>query len=153
MTTPHSNLPPLKVLAADSLAEGTTLQRVFGDRLTLIFAYTMHDAMAALDQDLDAIICNIHFDKYRMSDLLRMAKAHSMTRGVPFICFRELDSDLGASVTNGLVTATKSLGAAAFLDMYTLKRVNGAAGADIHLRDLVMELARSGRAKRRRCDA
>lgn len=144
MTTLYSDAS-LRVLAADIFADDTTLQRVLGTHLTLITATTVNEAVAAIDRGVDVIVCNIHFDICRMFDLLRRVKADPKTRSIPFVCFRDLEADLGASVTKGLTDTSKALGAATFLDMYTLQRAKGRVGVDIELRDVVVKLARNGR--------
>ncbi|MEG3190943.1 hypothetical protein [Lysobacter sp. D1-1-M9] len=133
------------MLAADTVPGVTTLQNVLGAHVELVLAHTISEATALLTPELDAIVCGIHFDESRMFDLLRLAKAHPAIRRIPFVCYRDLDTDLGATVVEGLDIATKALGAAAFVDTYSLKRMNGVANADADFRDRVMVYARQAR--------
>lgn len=146
MTERPSETASLRVLVADTPLSITDLRGAQDVSLALIVVNTMEEAAAALDQDLDAIVCNIHFNGSRMFELLRLARTHPMTRSVPFVCFRDLDTDLGPSVTENLTSATRTLGATAFIDFHALKHMNGIADMNTYLRDLVVELAGSGQA-------
>jgi hypothetical protein len=127
-----------RILVADTSAGAKAIQNVFGREFELIHARSIEQALPALRNRLSAIVCGLHFDGSRMFDLLRAAKG-GFSRDVPFICYRDLESDLGASVIEGLEIATAVMGATAFVDTYTLKHRYGITHADNVLRSYVIE--------------
>lgn len=133
------------MLAADSAKAEPALRTLFAADFTLHIANTVPKALAILDESFDVILCGVHFDDSRMFDMLRIAKADPRTRAVPFVCYRNLDTDLGPTVVEGLEISTKALGAAMFVDFCTLKRRLGVPSADAHFRDLVLAVAQGTR--------
>jgi hypothetical protein len=57
---------------------------------------------------------------------------------VPFLGYRDLDSDIGAAVLEGLDIAWKALGGAAFIDLHTLRIRKGVIDADSELRSIAV---------------
>lgn len=124
------------MLAADTPTGLETLRVVF-ESMELCYAQSIEEAIELLRTDIDIIVCGIHFAESRMFDLLRLAKANSATRAIPFVCYRDLDSELGSAVLESLEIAAKALGAATFVDMHTLKRQYGVTNADDRFRQIV----------------
>lgn len=127
-----------RILVADTPAGAKMIQNVLGADFELIHARSIEQALPALRTRLSAIVCGLHFDGSRMFDLLRAAKG-GFSRDVPFICYRDLESDLGPPVIEGMEIATAVMGATVFIDTYTLKRRYGIPRADDVLRSYVLE--------------
>lgn len=127
-----------RVLAADTPKGVATLQTILGTELEILEAHTLEEAALRMSDGVAVIICGIHFAESRMYDLLRLAQANPLTRSIPFICFRDMDSDLNPPILEGLEIACKALGATAFVDLFRWKQIQGIANADIHFRAFVL---------------
>lgn len=134
---PKPNLPK-RILAADDQAGFAMLQATLDGAYDWIYARTLHEAVEQLREGLDMIVCGVHFDESRMFDFLRISKAAPATKSVPFLCYRDLDSDLGPAVLEAMEIAVKALGAVAFVDMFALKEKHGTADADARFRELLL---------------
>jgi hypothetical protein len=73
-----------------------------------------------------------------MFDLLRIAKADPELRGIPFLCFRDIDSQLAPLMIEALRIACTALGTGAFIDLFQLKSDLGMSEATAHFRALLM---------------
>lgn len=127
------------LLVADVATGQATLRNVMGDRTGLVGAATLEEAREALGRGVDMVVCGIHFDDSRMFDLLRYARADPRFRPVPFICFRDLESELAPALFESLDIACTALGAAAFVDLFTLKKRHGIADADAAFRRILLD--------------
>lgn len=126
-----------RLLGADTISGIATLQNVFGDTFEIVGEHSLDGALRRLGEKWEVVICGLHFDESRMFDLLRFAKATPATRDTPFICYRDLNTDLGRSILEGMQIAAKAHGAAAFVDMFTLRRESGTDRADERFREIV----------------
>jgi hypothetical protein len=70
------------------------LQQILGNTGKLLERAPLPSAILLLKRGADLIIGGIHFDDSRMFDLLRIAKADPELRGIPFLCFRDIDANL-----------------------------------------------------------
>lgn len=127
-----------RVLAADTPEGVNTLRNVLGHTLEIVEAGCFEGALKQSSSGIDLIICGIHFDESRMYDLLRLVKANPVTRAIPFICFRDMDSALSPPVLESLQIACNALGAVAFIDLFQLKTIHGLQNADARFRDIVL---------------
>ena len=126
-----------QILVADVAGGVETLRHVVGPAAEIVGAATLDEALAALRDGVDLVICGIHFDQSRMFDLLRLAKADRATRDTPFVCFRHLDSELPQQVFESLQIACVALGAIGFVDLFELRSRYGVHEADTRLRATV----------------
>lgn len=114
-----------------------TLRNVLGERATFIHADTI-DAALKSSKSANMIVCVIHFDDSRMFDLLRLVKADSQSRSIPFLCYRDLGNELPATLFESLEIACKALGAAGFVDVHRLKQEFGVHRADQEFARLIL---------------
>jgi hypothetical protein len=130
-----------RILVADTASGAKTIQDIFGRDFELVHARSIEQALPVLRHRLAAIVCGLHFDGSRMFDLLRAIRNQPFARDVPVVCYRDLESDLGAAAIEGLEIATAVMGAIAFVDTYTLKQRYGIPHADDVLRSYVINRA------------
>lgn len=129
------------VLVADLHSGAQTIRNILSgrDNISVINTHTFAEAAAALDKNkINLIVCGLHFEQSRMFDFLRIVQADPKTRSIPFICFRDLNSDLSLPVLEGLNIASKALGAIDFIDLYHLKSLNGVENADQYFREILL---------------
>ncbi|HEY9773519.1 MAG TPA: helix-turn-helix domain-containing protein [Planktothrix sp.] len=110
-------LQPAHILIADVPKGQSRLKRVLhGYELAL--TRDLVEAKVLLDRsDSDLIIGGVHFSEGRIFDLLRMVKADADTKGIPFICFRELPVGmLPVFIHESIEVCARALGAAAVLE-------------------------------------
>lgn len=119
-----------RIVVADVRESISTLAHILGESVQLLPATSLDRALKRLDEGADLVLCGVHFDQSRMFDLLRMAKASPRSRAVPFVCYRDMRSELPAPFLEGLDIACKALGAAEFLDLYEMRKRHGIGRAD-----------------------
>jgi hypothetical protein len=141
VNAPSPGGPRGRILVADTATGAKMIQNVFGRDFELVHARSIEQALPVLRHRLAAIVCGLHFDGSRMFDLLRAIRSQPIARDVPVVCYRDLESDLGAAAIEGLEIATAVMGAIAFVDTYTLKRRYGIPHADEVLRSYVINRA------------
>jgi CheY-like chemotaxis protein len=107
----------------------------------LIMSDSVEHALSQLEQGIDLIACDTHFDDCRMFDLLRLSKANPATRSVPFLCLRVVEGALDQTLYQSVDIASNALGAAAFIDLFDLKQKCGEAQAHQRLNRLMAQLA------------
>jgi hypothetical protein len=119
-----------RILVAD-LPEGqATIENIVGRNAILIPVGTLGAALQEAEGSVDMILCGIHFDESRMFDLLRFCEAQDQFRSRPFLCYRDLESELESTLLESLDISCRALGATGFIDLYTLKRRYGIDQAD-----------------------
>jgi hypothetical protein len=138
MNSTHAEGPRGRILVADTAVGAQMAQNIFRDEFDLVHARSLEQAVAALDRRLVAVLCGLHFDGSRMFDLLRAISSRPFRLNIPVICYRDLESDLGAAVIEGLEIATAAMGALAFVDSYTLKQRYGIPHGDEVIRSYVL---------------
>jgi len=124
-------------MVADVSAGQESMATILRDRVRLVHVAGMDGALAALGEGVGLVLCGVHFDESRMFDLLRLAKADKRFRSIPFICYRDLQSELAPPLLESLRIACTALGAEAFIDLYALKQRVGIHAADDEFRRLV----------------
>src|ERR1041385_2980828 len=105
----------MRILAALPPEGIAVLQRVLADDVVLLPAITMERALQLANQNVDMILCGVHFDDSRMFDLLREIKADSKLRQLPFICMRLIGSNLAPALIQSLEISCQALGADKFI--------------------------------------
>lgn len=128
------------ILVADSQDGVNTIQNILGKERSIISSNSIDEAVALLKKNVCMVICGVHFDECRMFDFLRIAKANSATRNIPFLCFRGLDLSIGLTIFESLHIACKALGAEDFVDLYQLKTQFGSAQADEKLKKIISDI-------------
>jgi hypothetical protein len=100
--------------------------------------YSVDEALQRLDDHPDLVICSLRFDESRMLELTA-AVAH---RGdVPFVCCRVVDTDLPPHSLDAAITASRNLGALAFVDFARMRRESGTDAALVRFRDALLATA------------
>ncbi|PMB48677.1 hypothetical protein CEN41_00630 [Fischerella thermalis CCMEE 5330] len=132
-----------RILVADVRDGVKTLESVIGTSAKIIGTNTLNEAISLLKNDVDLIVCGIHFDESRMFDLLRIAKADPSLRDIPFLCFRDMNSALTLSILEGMQIACKAMGAVEFVDLFNLKSQFGIQQADEQFQQILMNLLTS----------
>lgn len=102
---------PKKLLAATVPASLQYLQDLYGEHFSLVCVTRLDDALSMLDQGVDAVLCNVHFDEGALFDLLRIAKAHKTARSVPFFVIDASPTMTSPAITQSISIASKALGA------------------------------------------
>ncbi len=110
-----------RIVVADVPVGQAPVRNVLREHATLVNASTL-DAAVELAADVDTIVCGIHFDESRIFDLLRLCRASPASRETTVVCFRDLESELAPALFQSLEIACKALRAAAFIDLFSLKK-------------------------------
>lgn len=127
-----------RILVADLSAGVATIRSVLDSAADFVHAATIREAAQLLGNGVEIILCGIHFDESRMFDLLRMVKADVQHCRTPFLCFRDLESDLAPALFESLEISCRALGAERFVDLYTLKKKFGVNKADEEFRRIIL---------------
>jgi len=99
-----------RVIAADTRGGISTLAKILGGYVQLIPAVSLEQALKKIEDGADLVVCGIHFDQSRMFGFLGMAKARPASRAVPFVCYRDMPSDLSATLIQELGCRVQGLG-------------------------------------------
>ncbi len=105
-----------RILIADVKEGIDRLRLILHNKHDAIFATDFSAANAMLEQDLDAIICGLHFDDSRMLDFLTVVRLDSAKKSVPFICLQYFPSVLIDKATHSAYLAAALIGADICLD-------------------------------------
>lgn len=111
-----------------------TMEGVLSDEFDLIFCTDMNEAQSALNESIDLIVCESHFDNCRMFDLLRYCKLTPEVRDIPFLSIRLFGGELDHTAYEAVEIASKALGAVAFIDFFKLSMTFSADEMDRKLR-------------------
>ncbi len=89
----------------------------FGHRV--VKANTFHESMEILrSSDIDLIISDVHLQNGgSVFDFLRWTKGDPHMRAIPFVCFSSEPPEIGKYLADGVRTAARALGAAAYITM------------------------------------
>ena len=88
-----------------------------GIEMLLVPCVTLDMAKEVVRDNIDVILCGLHFDDSRMFDLLRFVKADPALRTIPFLCIKTLEGDVEPTFNESIRIATKALGAVGFYDL------------------------------------
>jgi PleD family two-component response regulator len=69
----------------------------------------------------DLIICSVHLLHESMFDFLHQVKDFANSRGIPFVCFRAVESNFGKQMDIQVEMAARVLGADAYIVVETNK--------------------------------
>lgn len=140
---PSPNKP--RVLCAGTQESIDRVRWLLGDEIELIPAYSVAEALSALESGADLVLCHERFDDSRMFDFLGALYARPAGARVPVVCCRLFHGPLSPSARRGIALALEALGVAAFVDLYELEMQYGAAAAERALRDIVISHLKPGR--------
>lgn len=103
------------ILLACAPSEASALERLVPREAQVVRVSSVDEALARMEQGVDAIVCSLRFDESRMLELAR--EAHARLPGIPLICCNTQASLLRSSWSRAAAAAAASVGAAAFLDI------------------------------------
>jgi hypothetical protein len=105
-------LPRQKKLLAATVPESLlSLDDLSGEHFSLICVTRLDDAVSMLDEGVDAVLCNVHFDEGALFDFLRLTKAHKVARTIPFFVIDASPTMTSPAITQSISIASKALGA------------------------------------------
>lgn len=108
-----------RILIADEPDGATFLQRLLAEDHDLLVVNTFKLAAEMLrQQSFDLIIIGVHFDDWRMFDLMAACKNIPSIVGMPIICFCTRDTPLTRTMHESIDMSAKALGAWMYLDQY-----------------------------------
>ena len=90
---------------------------VTGTEMLLVPCVTLEMAKEVVHDNIDVILCGLHFDDSRMFDLLRFVKADPTLRTIPFLCIKTLEGEVEPTFNESVRIATKALGAVGYFDL------------------------------------
>lgn len=110
-----------KILILDDERAGIQhLRDALGAQHDVIWCRNIKSALAQLDaEQYDLIICGVHLLNESMFDFLRDVRLVASSRGVPFVCFRAVETKYGQSTDANIEAAAKMLGADKYLVVET----------------------------------
>lgn len=126
-----------RILAAVRERDADLVSAVLGGYFDFTLTHTLRAAEAAIDEQIGLIVCGVHFDQGSMFELLRIAKAHPVGRGIPFFLVLREETSHPQSVIKGIKGAATLLGADAFIDLGELRTHMDTQEIFDHLRGLV----------------
>ena len=102
------------------------VERALGQFVDIVPVYAYDEAVRRLESsaDIDLVLCGIYFAQTRMFDLLRFVR--DKQPGLPFVACRIGDTELPNVTLEAVGIASRSMGAAAFVNMPLLRRDDGA---------------------------
>lgn len=128
-----------KILLAATLPSSLpALQELYGDGFILKSVTRLEEATLALDE-VDAVLCNIHFDEGALFDLLRLAKAHKRARSVPFFVIDSSAIPATPAITQSIGIASKALGAEEVIHLTRMVSELGERAACLKVLQLVRD--------------
>lgn len=129
---------PKKLLAATLPESLLTLDDLSGEHFSLICVTHLDDAVSKLDEGVDAVLCNVHFDEGGLFDFLRITKAHKVARSIPFFVIDASPSMTSPAITQSISIASKALGADQVLHVAEWRHEMGDQKAFLKAVDLVL---------------
>ena len=127
-----------RVLLACTRSAQPFLARALAGSADCTAVYSFDDALLALDDRPDVVVCTLRFDDSRM---LELAREVSRRGDVALVCCRIGESDLPAPSIAAAGKAAEYLGALPFIDFPALSRERGIDAALACLRAEVLAAA------------
>jgi len=126
------------ILAAVRPQGGVAVRRALGEYAKVLPVYRYDDALAALREGIDLVLCGMFFDETRALDLLRHVRRELPQ--LPFVASRIGDRAVAPVTVDAMGIAVQSMGAVAFIDMPLL---HADAATDTEFRGLVLRHIRN----------
>lgn len=95
----------------------------------LVFVTSLQDALSALDNSIDLIMCNVQFGDSELYDFLRATKLHPRARHLPFLVITGQMDAFSPAILQSIEIATKASGADQFVDLARWRKELGDAKA------------------------
>lgn len=133
-----------RVLVAGTREVVEAARAALGDELELATAYSVAEALKAVQIGVELVLCNVRFDDSRMFDFLGALNAAQGPQRVPVICCRVERSPMSGGARRGIELALEALGVLLFLDLHELEQRDGRDAALAALRRAVMTHLREG---------
>ena len=127
-----------RVLVAGTQDVVDAARAALGRELELATAYSVTEALKAVEGGVELVLCNVRFDDSRMFDFLGALNAMPRSRRLPVLCCRVARHPVSAGARRGIELALEALGVLAFLDMHELEARDGPEAARAVLRATVM---------------
>ncbi len=118
MTTPY------RVLVADAPDGAELVARALRGAARVLPVATGDEAINRL-REAHLLALSIHFNNYRIFDVIRMTKSNPMTRYKPLLCYRSNDQDIPLKVLEALNLAHSLFGHIEFLDVAAVRQLHG----------------------------
>lgn len=111
-----------RILAALRPEGVVAVERALGQFAEIVPVYAYDEAARRLESgaDIDLVLCGIYFAQTRMFDLLRFVREKHAD--IPFVACRIGDTELPNVTLEAVGIASRSMGAAAFINMPLLRR-------------------------------
>lgn len=124
-----------RILAALRPEGVVAVERALGQFADIVPVYAYDEAVRRLESgaDIDLVLCGIYFAQTRMFDLLRFVREKRAE--IPVVACRIGDTELPNVTLEAVGIASRSMGAAAFVNMPLLRRDEG---GDQEFRSLVL---------------
>lgn len=126
-----------RVLVAGTREVIDAARAALGGEFELATAYSVAEALNAVELGADLVLCNVRFDDSRMFDFLGALNARPGRR-VPVICCRVANAPISTGARRGIELALEALGVVAFLDMHELEQRDGPEAGRAALRAVVL---------------
>jgi hypothetical protein len=112
-----------RILLACTSAGALVLARMLAGEAELIPVFSLDEAMTALAQHVDLILCMTRFDDSRMFDLLSVV--HERFASVPFVACDIATGALDTTIRKAAEAAAMIVGARAFIDLSSPEGADG----------------------------
>lgn len=130
-----------KVLVADHPATIPRMLDMIGSGFDLVICTSLDQAVGMLGGKIGLIMCGVHFDHGRMSDLLHAAKTHPDVAPIRFLGIRLFDDELNENHHGNVQTTLNRPGIDGMLDVAQWKRSVGEDYAKAKLRIWIDHMA------------
>jgi CheY-like chemotaxis protein len=129
-----------KLLIAGAPESAALTAHALSGCFDLAVANSMAQARQALSENIDVILCGLHFDEGKMFDFLREVKSAPGTRSIPFLCIKSTDGVLSPAIVQSIEIASRTMGADGFVELFEWNMKFGEGQAHEKLRRLIDEL-------------
>lgn len=126
-----------RVLVADAPDGAELIARALRGAAGVMPVATGDEAINRL-REAHLMALSIHFNNYRIFDVIRMTKSNPVTRHKPLLCYRSNDQDIPLKVLEALNLAHNLFGHIEFLDVAAARQSLGDEEALKHLRTALL---------------
>lgn len=113
-----------RVLVADAPDGAELVARALRGAAGVLPVATGDEAINRL-REAHLLALSIHFNNYRIFDVIRMTKSNPVTRHTPLLCFRANDQEIPLKVLEALDLAHNLFGHIEFLDVAAARQAHG----------------------------
>ena len=113
-----------RVLVADAPDGAELIARALRGAAGVLPVATGDEAINRL-REAHLLALSIHFNNYRIFDVIRMTKSNPVTRDTPLLCFRANDQAIPLKVLEALDLAQTLFGHIEFLDVAAARQLHG----------------------------